>query len=203
LYRRWVESNRTYILQKSGGRLGYVHMIDMSQGALDQLYVDLDTENHARDGVVIDIRNISGGFENAYAIDVFTRQPYLRMSTRGVPGAGTGILASAPRVADRARDESHSLSDAEDFTGDTLKLGPVVGEPTAGGSSTPECAPRRWLDVPSAAHARERRRRHRHGAPPAARGQSGDAIGESLVGQDSQLDEAIRVLLKLERAERI
>ena len=29
----------------SGGRLGYVHMPDMSAGALAQLYVDLDAEN--------------------------------------------------------------------------------------------------------------------------------------------------------------
>ena len=45
LYRSWVEDNRAYVTRISNGRLGYVHMPDMSFGALSQLYVDLDAEN--------------------------------------------------------------------------------------------------------------------------------------------------------------
>src|SRR5262249_36882406 len=71
LYRAWVEANREYVLKVSGGRLGYVHMINMSAAALDQLYIDLDADNHARDGVIVDIRNNTGGFVNAYALDIF------------------------------------------------------------------------------------------------------------------------------------
>ncbi|MDQ3169667.1 MAG: DPP IV N-terminal domain-containing protein, partial [Acidobacteriota bacterium] len=69
-YRAWVEGNREYVLKQSGGRLGYVHMFSMGAAQLEQLYMDLDAENHARDGVVIDIRNNNGGFVNVYAIDV-------------------------------------------------------------------------------------------------------------------------------------
>ncbi len=136
LYRAWVERNREYVLKASGGRLGYVHMINMSAAALDQLHIDLDADNHKLDGVIVDIRNNNGGFVNAYAIDVFTRQPYLRMSTRDLPEApartvlGQRALESATVLVTN----QHSLSDAEDFTEGyrTLKLGPVVGEPTAG-----------------------------------------------------------------------
>jgi len=52
LYRDWVERNRAYVERASGGRLGYVHMFDMSEASLSQLYVDLDAQNQARDGVV-------------------------------------------------------------------------------------------------------------------------------------------------------
>src|SRR5690606_28350934 len=64
LYRQWVEWNREYVARASGGRLGYVHMPDMSWGSLQQLYLDLDAENHGRDGVVVDVRNNNGGFVN-------------------------------------------------------------------------------------------------------------------------------------------
>ncbi len=37
LYRNWVEENRAYVARISNGRLGYVHMIDMSSGSLSAL----------------------------------------------------------------------------------------------------------------------------------------------------------------------
>lgn len=71
----------------SNGRLGYVHMQDMSSAALSQLYVDLDAENQKHEGVVVDVRNNNGGFVNVYAIDVFTRRTYFTMTLRGFPTA--------------------------------------------------------------------------------------------------------------------
>lgn len=136
-YRAWVESRRAYVAKASGGRLGYVHMPDMSSASLTQLYADLDTENHARDGVVIDIRNNNGGFVNAYALDVFARKPYLHMTLRGRDAATPARSSLGQRALEAPTVlvvNQHSLSDAEDFTEGyrALKLGKVVGEPTAG-----------------------------------------------------------------------
>lgn len=136
LYKQWVQQQRDFVDKVSGGRLGYVHMFDMSAESLNQLYIDLDADNHAREGVVVDVRNNNGGFVNPYAIDVFARKGYLTMTSRGLPAA-----PARSQLGQRALEtptilvtNQHSLSDAEDFTEGyrTLKLGKVVGEPTAG-----------------------------------------------------------------------
>ena len=50
---------------------------------MQQLYIDLDAQNQAKEAVVIDIRNNQGGFVNPYVIDVFARRGYLNMHERG------------------------------------------------------------------------------------------------------------------------
>ena len=201
LYRQWVEQNREYVLKASGGRLGYVHMVNMSAAALDQLHIDLDVENHERDGVVIDLRNNTGGFVNAYALDVFARQPYLKMSLRGLPESparsvlGQRALESATVLVIN----QHSLSDAEDFTEGyrTLKLGPVVGEPTAGWIIY--TWNRRLVDG-STLRLPRMRVRASDGSDMEMHPRGVDVevsrpLGEGATGRDTQLDRAIRVLL--------
>jgi C-terminal processing protease CtpA/Prc len=201
LYREWVDRNREYVSKISGGRLGYVHMQDMSQSALDRLALDLDAENQSREGVVIDIRNNNGGFVNAYALDVFTRRPYLRMTERGLNEApARAVLGQraleAPTILVV---NQHSLSDAEDFTEGyrSLGLGKVVGEPTAG-----------WIiytwDVSLLDGTRFRlphsRIRNAAGEDMEMHPRPVDIavsrpVGESYTGRDSQLDAAVKELL--------
>jgi C-terminal processing protease CtpA/Prc/Tol biopolymer transport system component len=136
LYRQWVEERRALVDRVSGGKIGYVHIADMSDASLQQLYIDLDAQNEAKQGVVVDVRNNNGGYINGYALDVFTRQNYLMMTPRGL-----SPVPSRQNLGQRAlglptvlvTNES-SLSDAEDFAEGyrSLKLGKVVGEPTAG-----------------------------------------------------------------------
>ncbi|MEW6130202.1 MAG: LpqB family beta-propeller domain-containing protein [Acidobacteriota bacterium] len=136
LYRDWVAKNRAYVDRASQGRLGYVHIPDMSDASLAQLYVDLDAENHRREGVVVDIRNNNGGFVNVYAIDVFARRGYITMTPRGYPSSPMRTMNGqrALELPTILITNQHSLSDAEDFTEGyrSLKLGKVVGEPTSG-----------------------------------------------------------------------
>lgn len=136
LYKQWVEQQRQYVDKASGGRLGYVHLYDMSTESLAQLNIDLDADNHAREGVVVDVRNNNGGFVNAYALDVFTRKGYLTMTPRGLPSAParTQLGQRALETPTILVTNQHSLSDAEDFTEGyrALNVGKVVGEPTAG-----------------------------------------------------------------------
>ena len=201
-YRQWVEQRREYVAKASGGRLGYVHMFDMSAGALAQLHADLDAENHAREGVVVDVRNNNGGFVNVYAIDVFARRGYFNMLSRGLP-----LVSSRSSLGQRALElptilvtNQHSLSDAEDFTEGyrTLKLGKVVGEPTAGwiiytGGVT--LIDGSVLRMPGTKiFASDGTPMEMHPRPvdvPVTR-----PVGESYTGKDVQLDTAVAELLR-------
>jgi Tol biopolymer transport system component len=202
LYREWVESNRRYVEKVSGGRLGYAHMNDMSEGALRRLYMDLDADNRSKDGIVIDVRNNNGGFVNVYAIDVLARRGYMNMTPRGLPIAPARTMLGQ-RALERPTilvTNQHSLSDAEDFTEGyrTLKLGKVVGEPTSGwiiytGSAT--LIDGTTMRMPgtriTTLDGTTMELNPRPVDIPVTR-----PVGETLLGKDSQLDTAVRELLR-------
>jgi tricorn protease len=200
-YRQWVEERRAYVARVSNGRLGYVHMNDMSAEALDRLYLDLDAENFGREGVVIDVRNNNGGFVNAYALDVFARRGYMTMTTRGalpVP-ARTQLGQRALEKPTVLVTNQHTLSDGEDFTEGyrTLGLGKVVGEPTAGWiiyTSSVTLVDGTSLRVPFI-RVDDNAGRNMELAPRPVDVPVRRPIGESYGGTDRQLDEAVRVLL--------
>ena len=201
-YRQWVEQKREYVTKASGGRLGYVHMYDMSAAALEQLRLDLDVENHARDGVVIDVRNNNGGFVNVYAIDVFSRRGYFNMLARGLPETSSRTLLGqrALELPTILVTNQHSLSDAEDFTEGyrTLKLGKVVGEPTAGwiiytgGITLIDGSVLRMPSVKIFASDGTPMEMHPRPVDIAVK----RPVGESYSGKDVQLDTAVAELIK-------
>lgn len=201
LYRAWVNANRAYVEKASGGKLGYVHIADMSERSLNQLFIDLDTQNQSKAGVVIDIRDNNGGFVNEYALDVFTRKNYLTMTPRGGKPA-----PARPFLGQRALGtptvlvtNQGSLSDAEDFTEGyrALKLGKVVGEPTAGwiiytgGTQLIDGTTLRIPFIRVQDSAGKEMELHPRPVDISVERQAGDW----LAGKDVQLDRAVEVLL--------
>ena len=152
--------------------------------------------------MVIDLRNNSGGFVNVYAIDVFARRNYLTMTLRGLSGTPARTVLGQ-RALNRPTilvTNQHSLSDAEDFTEGyrTLRLGQVVGEPTAGWiiytwnqsliDGTSFRLPRMKITGNDGANMERN--------PRPVDLEVIRPIGETLTHRDSQLDAAVRELLK-------
>jgi Tol biopolymer transport system component/C-terminal processing protease CtpA/Prc len=201
LYRQWVNDRRAYVEKTSGGRLGYVHIADMSDASLAQLFIDLDAQNQGREGVVIDVRNNNGGYVNGHAIDVFARRNYLMMTARDrfpVPSRqnlGQRALG-LPTVL--VTNES-SLSDAEDFTEGyrSLGLGKVVGKPTAGWIIF--TGGRTLIDGSSVRlpfiRIDDLRGQNMELNPRPVDVDVDRPLGETLSGGDAQLDAAVKTLL--------
>lgn len=201
LYRQWVNDRRALVERVSGGRLGYVHIPDMGDASLAQLYIDLDAQNQGREGVVIDIRNNNGGYINGYALDVFTRRNYLLMTARDrfpVP-ARQNLGQRALGLPTVLVTNESSLSDAEDFTEGyrSLGLGKVVGKPTAG-----------WIiftggrDLIDGSSVRlpfiridDLRGQNMELNPRPVDLDIDRPLGETAAGKDAQLEAAVKVLL--------
>ena len=201
LYRQWVSDRRAYVERISGGKLGYVHIADMGDASLAQLYIDLDARNQGREGVVIDVRNNNGGYVNGYVLDVFTRRNYLLMTARDrfpVP-ARQNLGQRALGLPTVLVTNESSLSDAEDFTEGyrALGLGKVVGKPTAGwiiftGS-------RALIDGSSVRlpfiRVEDLRGQNMEGNPRPVDIDVDRPLGETGAGRDAQLDAAVKALL--------
>jgi len=208
LYRAWIEERRAIVAKLSNGRLGYVHMFDMGGNALNQLNLDLDAEMHDKDAVVFDVRANQGGFMNGYALDVLSRKPYVDMVRRGVPS-----VPGRPVLGQRALEKptilitnQATLSDGENFTEGyrTMKLGTVVGEPTAmwdvytgGGTMVDGTVVRLPFMRNAQLDAKALERASRTVDIPVDR-----PMGESYTGRDVQLERAVQELMQQIRSTR-
>ncbi|NJO04351.1 MAG: peptidase S41 [Chloroflexaceae bacterium] len=135
-YRQWVNINKAYVHRISNGRLGYVHVEEMSYTAYQQFLVDLDTETHGREGIVLDVRYNGGGHIATFILDVLMRRNVLHTAFRDVLTTNPYHL-SGNRVLHKPTilvTNEGSASNTEIFTEiyRRLGLGKVVGKPTAG-----------------------------------------------------------------------
>ena len=120
----------------SNGRLGYVHIKAMGLEDLNQFLIDLDTEAHSKEGVVVDVRYNGGGHIATFILDVLAKRDYLSSTYRGKIKTSSANLAG-DRILGKPTvllTNEHSGSNAEMFSEGyrRLGLGKVVGTPTMG-----------------------------------------------------------------------
>ncbi len=132
-YQDWVRSRREYVRERTGGRLGYLHVPDMMSYGWAQLHRDLRHAVRA-EGLIADVRYNRGGHTSQLVV--------ARLAAK-VVGWGVGrhyaepstYPDQAPRgpVVLVANENSGSDGDIVNAAAQALGVGPVVGVRTWGG----------------------------------------------------------------------
>jgi tricorn protease len=131
-YREWVERNRATVHQRSGGRVGYVHIPNMGPWGYAEFHryylAEID-----REGLIVDVRFNGGGHVSELILEKLARRRIAYCKTRWFgtfPYPQDSV--AGPMVA---LTNEFAGSDGDIFSHGfkLLKLGPLIGKRTWGG----------------------------------------------------------------------
>ncbi|MEU6574053.1 PDZ domain-containing protein [Streptomyces sp. NPDC046805] len=131
-YHAWVAGRRSYVHERSGGRLGYLHVPDMQAPGWAQIHRDLHIEV-AREGLVVDVRENRGGHTSQLVVEKLARRIVGWDVPRGLRPASYPRDAPRGPVVAVANEFSGSDGDIVNAAIRALGIGPVVGTRTWGG----------------------------------------------------------------------
>lgn len=135
IYNEWVASRRHLVDSLSQGRLAYVHIRAMSGRYLEQFKEELVSLAEKKDGLIIDVRDNGGGNIAVHLLGILVKTPYFLRNFRDFPATTENKLRSnALEKPMTLLINSYSASNSEIFAEGfrQLKLGKIIGEPTAG-----------------------------------------------------------------------
>ncbi|WP_344661447.1 S41 family peptidase [Catenulispora subtropica] len=72
-YQAWVADRRAHVLERSGGRLGYLHLPDQAEPGWAEFHRDLPAQV-AKDGLVVDTRGNRGGETSGLVLEKLLRK---------------------------------------------------------------------------------------------------------------------------------
>lgn len=141
-YREWVESNRRYVHEKTGGRVGYIHIPDMvGLGFAEFHRYFLSEMDH--EGIVVDVRFNRGGHVSYLLLEKLARKRLGYDLTRWMGASPYPEESAYGSIV--ALTNEHAGSDGDIFSHSfkLMKLGKLVGRRTWGG--VVGIWPRNWL----------------------------------------------------------
>ncbi|MEV8548600.1 S41 family peptidase [Streptomyces glaucescens] len=131
-YHAWVADRRAHVRERSGGRLGYLHVPDMQAPGWAQIHRDLRVEV-AREGLIVDVRENGGGHTSQLVVEKLARRIVGWAVPRGMRPYSYPEDAPRGPVVAVADEFSGSDGDIVNAAIKALGLGPVVGTRTWGG----------------------------------------------------------------------
>ena len=205
LYLAWVESNRRYVAERTGGRVGYLHLPNMGSSGIRE-WIKWYYGQIRKAGLVIDVRSNGGGNVSQWILERLRRQLLMFDFERNVdyPDTYPDVVFHGHLVC--LLDED-TASDGDQFAWVFRQsgLGPLVGKRSWGGVvgiyGGGPLVDGGGLSVPEAgsADAAGRWVIEGHGVDP-------DIVVENdpkevLAGRDQQLERAVEVILEKLEAE--
>lgn len=131
-YRDWVESNRRYVHEKTQGRVGYVHIPDMSPGGFAEFHRGFLAECGA-EGLIVDIRYNGGGLVSPLLLEKLVRKRLGYDLTRWMGHVPYPEESTSGRLVALVNEHAGSDGDIFAHAFKALKLGPLIGTRTWGG----------------------------------------------------------------------
>ncbi len=132
-YREWVNNNRRFVHERSGGKVGYIHIPDMGPGGYAEFHRGYLAEIE-RQGLVIDVRFNQGGFVSELLLEKLARRRIGVAQARWYAGPVPYPYESVggPMVA---LTNEFAGSDGDIFSHGfkLMGLGPLIGKRTWGG----------------------------------------------------------------------
>ena len=131
-YREWVERNRAWVHQASGGRVGYFHLPDMMSAGFAEFHRYFGTECD-RDALIVDVRFNRGGHVSQLLLEKVARKRIAwNMQRWGQPSC---YPDEAPAGAVVALTNEQAGSDGDIFSHNfkLMGIGTLVGQRTWGG----------------------------------------------------------------------
>jgi tricorn protease len=198
LYDEWMDQNEAYVDEKSGDKISYVHMKNMSGGELQHFMEKMVSAKGNREGLILDLRNNTGGNVHDQVLQFLSQKSYLQWKYRD------GALTNQPNFSPADKPivlliNEQSLSDAEMTAAGfkELGLGTIIGTETY-----------RWIIFTSGqglvdgsfyrlpawgCYTLDGRNLEKDGVAPDIRVE--ESFVDRLEGSQKQLDKAIEVIL--------
>ena len=132
-YRDWVEQNRAFVRDMSGGRVGYIHIPDMGPAGLAEFHRSYYSELE-REGLVVDVRYNGGGNVSGLLLEKLSRRRLgFDVQRWGVPISYPQESPAGPMVA-LTNEQAGSDGDIFSHCFKLMGLGPLLGKRTWGGT---------------------------------------------------------------------
>ena len=131
-YREWVEANRRWVHENSGGRVGYLHLPDMMSAGFAEFHRYFTAECD-REALIVDVRYNRGGHVSQLLLEKVARKRIGYDLQRW--GQPTPYPMESPAGPVVGLTNEHSGSDGDIFSHcfKLMGIGPLVGTRTWGG----------------------------------------------------------------------
>lgn len=130
-YKEWETQRADIVAEKTGGKVGYIHMRAMGADDLNSFLLKMHTEVYDKDALILDLRYNNGGNVHKEVIDFLRGQAHFEWSYRDFPKSTHPNVTPAGKPIVVLINE-RSLSDAEVTSNGikTLGIAKLVGTET-------------------------------------------------------------------------